>query len=175
MSAAFRVGRVARRSRVSGWLLAVRLRNCFWWEPFGESCMPPCAACRPPESPRILNFLRSTETGICAPALFGRNRVYRPVRSFHVYFYCRACQMQGECQRTAAAIHAFSMIWKFPAAGILLQAGKMVRVGTPRFRERIGAFGSHGIPAIPQSTNSTSQAVAPPDLSLRVSTPSRFR
>jgi hypothetical protein len=61
--------------------------------------------------------------------------------------------MQGECQRTAAAIRAFSMIWKFPGVHILLQAGKMVRDGTLRFRKRIGASSPQGIPAIPQFTN----------------------
>src|SRR5712692_8371777 len=39
--------------------------------------------------------------------------------------------MQGECQRTIGAISAFSMAWKLPGVIILLQAGKLVRIGTP--------------------------------------------
>ena len=76
---------------VSGWLLAVRLWNCSWWEPFGESRSRRCAARRPPESPRILNFLRSTFTGISASALFCRNRVCRPVSSLRRYCWWRGC------------------------------------------------------------------------------------
>ncbi len=39
--------------------------------------------------------------------------------------------MQGECQRTIGAIHAFSMAWRLQGVHILLQGGKLVRVGTP--------------------------------------------
>src|SRR6266849_6048032 len=39
--------------------------------------------------------------------------------------------MQGECQRAIGAISAFSMAWKLPGVVILLQGGKLVRVGTP--------------------------------------------
>src|SRR5882762_9557544 len=46
MSAAFCVGRFTRRTRgfLAGCLLAVRLWNYFWWEPFGESFARRCAA-----------------------------------------------------------------------------------------------------------------------------------
>jgi hypothetical protein len=96
---------------VSGWLLAVRLWNCSWWEPFGESRAPRCAARRPPESPRILNFSRSTKTGIRRPRSSVEAACVGPSNlSIFIYFYCRDFQVQGECQRTAAAIHAFSVI-----------------------------------------------------------------
>jgi hypothetical protein len=42
---------------------------------------------------------------------------------------------------------------EIPGVHILLQAGKMVRDGTPRFRKRIGASSPQGVPAIPQFTN----------------------
>src|SRR5438309_5837898 len=41
--------------------------------------------------------------------------------------------MQGRCQRTRGAIRAFSMLWKLPEFRLLLQSGKMIRVGTPAF------------------------------------------
>jgi len=67
MSAAFRVGSSLRGALgVSGRLLAVRLWNYFWKERFGESWSHYCTARRPTESPRILNFLQSTKTGISA-------------------------------------------------------------------------------------------------------------
>jgi hypothetical protein len=50
---------------------------------------------------------------------------------FSIFSGRHVCSKQGECQRTIGAISAFSMAWKLPGVVILLQGGKLVRVGTP--------------------------------------------
>src|SRR5260370_27694017 len=86
MGAAFRAGSGLRGARgVSGRLLAVRLWNYFWKERFGESWSHYCTARRPTESPRILNFLQSTKTGISARSRHGPQSLFSPRSSLDLF------------------------------------------------------------------------------------------